>query len=201
MINGITLKICGICSVNDAVAAAGIGADYLGFHFRTDSPRHLSEGKYQRMAGGLPLTKRVAVLAEPAPADLARIARLGFDAVQIHCGPATTGEQLNQWAEAAGKSQLWLAPHFAPESLLHAPWLESVNTLLFGGAASDFKRLAQAHPGKTWILSGALHPDNIVAAVNATDALFVDLGAGVEESPGVMSQEKLFALWRALERL
>jgi phosphoribosylanthranilate isomerase len=201
MINGITLKICGICSVNDAVAAAGVGADYLGFVFHPESPRHVSEAKFQRMVASLPATRRVAVLAAPSPADLTRVAQLGFDAVQIHFEADTAETDLQAWADAARPRKLWLAPRLKPEAMLSPACLELADAILLDCSAADFKRHARAQPAKTWILSGPLHPDTIVQAVNTSDALFIDLDAGVEESPGIKSQEKLFALWRALERL
>ena len=42
MINAIQLKICGLTTVADAAAAAGIGADFLGFILYPKSPRYLS---------------------------------------------------------------------------------------------------------------------------------------------------------------
>lgn len=208
MINGITLKVCGIGSVNDAVAAAGVGADYLGFVFNEASPRHVSEGRFRRMLPALPAVKRVAVIDTPAPADLARLGRLGFEVFQVRFDPKGGGAGVREWAEAARPAKLWLAPRLVRGGGVEAAWLESADAILVevsdsddGAGWDDFRRLAQAHPEQTWILSGVLGPDNIVGAVDASDALFIDVGAGVEESPGVKSQEKLFALWRALERL
>jgi phosphoribosylanthranilate isomerase len=214
MINGITLKICGITSVNDAVTAAGVGADYLGFIFHAASPRHVSESKYQRMASVLPATKRVAVVVEPAVEDLGRLLALGFEAFQIHFASATPDQAISAWREAVQPRQLWLAPRLPEGEDVKASWIEAADALVLDTFHADkaggtgqigdwpkFKLHAQSHPEKTWILAGGLGPDNIASAVSATDALFIDVNSGVEESPGVKSQEKLFALWRALERL
>jgi phosphoribosylanthranilate isomerase len=213
MVNGLTLKVCGLTSVNDAVTASGIGADYLGFIFHPASPRHVGEAKYARMAPQLPTGRKVAVSVAPAPADLARLAALGFDAFQVHFDPETTTAVVGAWAETVGVGRLWLAPRLPPGRDVSAEWLPFAGTFLldayhadkFGGGGKpgdweQFRRHAAAHPGKTWILAGGLNPDNVAAAVAATGALFLDVNSGVESAPGVKSQEKLFALWRALER-
>lgn len=214
MINGITIKVCGITSTNDAVAAAGIGADYLGFIFHEASPRHVSESKFQRLAPTLPLAKRVAVLVEPAAERLKRLSAFGFAAFQIHFKTDTPLERMTAWAETVKPAQLWLAPRLPADEDAKPEWLGLADAVLLDtfhadkaggtGQTSDwpkFRRHAAAHPEKTWILAGGLNPDNVVSAINATDALFIDVNSGVEDSPGVKSQEKLFALWRALERL
>lgn len=214
MINGITLKVCGITSVNDAVAAAGVGADYLGFIFHAASPRHVSESKFQRMALALPATKRVAVVVEPTAEDLRRLLALGFDAFQIHFSSTIPDQIIMTWRDVVQPRQLWLAPRLPTGEDVKTAWIEAADAMVLdtfhadkaGGTGQTgdwmkFKRHAHAHPQKTWILAGGLGPENVASAVGATDALFIDVNSGVEEAPGVKSQEKLFALWRALERL
>ncbi|MCU0780141.1 MAG: phosphoribosylanthranilate isomerase [Akkermansiaceae bacterium] len=214
MINGITLKICGITSVDDAIAAAGIGADYLGFIFHPESPRQVSEARFRRMAAQLPPTRKVAVLVEADPARLERLLPFGFDAYQLHFRADAETTALTAWQQTVGRERLWLAPQLAPDAELHPEWLALADTFLcdtfhpgkFGGTGRtgnwpQFRRQAEAHPEKTWILAGGLTPDNLNAAIEATDALFVDVNSGVESAPGIKDPEKLFALWRALERL
>lgn len=214
MINGITLKICGLTSVNDAIAAAGIGADYLGFIFHPESPRQVSEARFRRMAPQLPAMRKVAVLVEPEPARLERLLPFGFDAFQLHFRADHAAADLAVWQQLVGRERLWLAPQLPPEAVVHPDWLALADTILldtfragkFGGTGQtgdwpQFRRHLEAHPDKTWILAGGLNPDNLNAAIEATDALFVDVNSGVESAPGVKDQEKLFALWRALERL
>ena len=81
--------------------------------------------------------------------------------------------------------------------------LDTFHADKFGGTGetgdwAKFKRHQAAHPGKTWILSGGLNPDNIAAAITATGAKFVDVNSGVEQSPGIKSPAKLQALVLAL---
>ena len=214
MINGISLKICGLTSVDDAIAAVGIGADYLGFIFDPESPRQVSEARFRRMAAQLPPVRKVAVLAEPEPGRLERLAPFGFDAYQLHFRAGIATSAVAAWRETVGRERLWLAPQLPPESAVPPDWLGLADTFLldtfhtgkFGGTGQTgdwarFRHHTQAYPEKVWILAGGLTPENVNAAIAATDALFVDLNSGVESAPGVKDQGKLFALWRALERL
>jgi phosphoribosylanthranilate isomerase len=214
MITGIRLKVCGITSVNDAVTAAGIGADFLGFIVHPDSPRHLTAAKYRALAGQLPPVARVAVCVEPAADQLAGLRDLGFGEFQVHFRPEWALENLAAVSAAAGPDRLWLAPRLPPGQDVQPEWLPLAQTFLldtfhpdrFGGTGATgdwakFRRHQSAHPAKTWILSGGLTPENVVGALAATDAVFIDVNSGVELSPGIKSQEKLFALWRAVERM
>ena len=75
----------------------------------------------------------------------------------------------------------------------------------FGGSGrtgdwAGFARLTEANPGKRWILAGGLNPDNVVPAIAASGARFVDLNSGVETHPGAKSPEKLRAAAEALRR-
>jgi len=253
MINGIALKVCGITRAEDAVAAAEIGADWLGFIFYPPSPRNLTREQYSALrsslagrarrpaepfrqaqgrepaegprltedGGGVSLSlgtpyqvmvpQHVAVCVEPAPADLAQLAALGFDAFQVHFPHTTPVHRIGAWAETVGFSRLWLAPKLPPGEDVKPEWLPFAQTYLldtfhadkFGGTGrtsdwAKFKRYATAHPEKTWILSGGLNPENITAAVSATGARFVDINSGVESSAGRKDGAKLLSFAQAL---
>jgi phosphoribosylanthranilate isomerase len=211
MVGEITAKICGITRAEDAVAAAEIGADWLGFIFYQPSPRHVTAAQFDAMRAKLPAVKKVAVGVEPAPADLAQLAALGFDAFQVHFPHTTPVHRIGAWAETVGVRRLWLAPKLPPGEDVKPEWLPFAETFLldtfhadkFGGTGqtgdwAKFKRHATAHPEKTWILSGGLDPENIAAAVSATGARFVDINSGVESSAGRKDRAKLLSLAQAL---
>lgn len=211
MINGVRLKVCGITSLVDADAADAVGADCLGFIFHAKSPRNVAPAQYAAMKERLPPRKKVAVCVEPAPAELAALEKLGFDHFQIHFNAATPLTALTAWSQLAGRSHLWLAPKLPPGQDVKPEWLPFADTFLidtfhpekFGGTGETgdwpkFKRHREANPGKTWILSGGLSPENIAAAVTATGARFVDVNSGVEQSAGIKSPAKLQALVLAL---
>jgi phosphoribosylanthranilate isomerase len=213
MINGVRLKVCGITSLVDADAADAVGADYLGFIFHAKSPRNISALQYQAMSERLPPRKRVAVCVEPTAAELAALVALDFDRFQIHFGASTPVEKSASWSQLAGRARLWLAPKLPPGEDVRAEWhgqaevflLDTFHAEKFGGTGetgdwAKFKRHREAHPGKTWILSGGLNASNIAAAVTATGASFVDVNSGVEHSPGIKDPAKLKAFVLALHQ-
>lgn len=211
MIANIRLKICGITRAEDAAAAAAVGADCLGFIFHAKSPRNLAAVQYAAMKERLPPLKRVAVCAEPTTAELTVLDKLGFDYFQIHCSVETPIATLAQWSQHLGRNRVWLAPKLPPGQDVKPEWLPVANTFLldtfhadkFGGTGetgdwAKFNRHREAHPSKTWILSGGLNAENIAAAVKATGAKFVDVNSGVEQAPGSKSPAKLQHFVQAL---
>ncbi|MBL9216203.1 MAG: phosphoribosylanthranilate isomerase [Opitutaceae bacterium] len=211
MINGIRLKVCGLTSLVDAEAADAVGADYLGFIFYPKSPRHAPLTQYEAMRERLPPRKKVAVTVEPTKADLRDIVALGFDYYQIHFGLNVETAAIAAWADAVGPGRLWLAPRVPPGKVIDDTVLPYADTFLLdtfhpdkpGGTGKtgdweEFRRYRTAHPGKRWILSGGLNPENIARAVKATGATFIDVNSGVEQSPGIKSPAKLKAFAMAL---
>jgi phosphoribosylanthranilate isomerase len=183
----------------------------LGFIFHPKSPRNLVHAQYAAMKERLPPRKKVAVCVEPSAAELGALERLGFDFFQIHFGAETPLPTLVAWSQFVGRTRLWLAPKLPPGAEVKPEWLPLADTFLldtfhadkFGGTGeiSDwdkFKRHRDAHPAKTWILSGGLNAENIATAVTSTGARFVDVNSGVEQSPGIKSPAKLQALVLAL---
>ena len=213
MIGGIKVKVCGLTSAGDAMAAVATGADHLGFNFYPKSPRGISVEHYLGLAPGLPRTKKVAVCVEPTPVELARFLDAGFDFVQVHFNAAEPPSHLAAWSRAVGAKRLWLAPKLPPGTGLKAEWLRLADTILldafdagkFGGTGRTgdwemFRQLQAAHPDRAWILAGGLNPENVAAAVAATGARWIDVNSGVESSPGVKDHAKLSALKAALDR-
>ena len=211
MINGVRLKVCGLTSLVDADAADAVGADCLGFIFYPKSPRGITLTQFAAMKDRLPPRRKVAVCVEPAAAELAALVTHRFDHYQIHFGAETPLPALAAWSQLAGRAALWLAPKLPPGQDVKPGWLPLADTFLldtfhadkFGGTGetgdwAKFKRHRDAHPAKTWILSGGLKPGNVAAAVAATGAKFLDVNSGVELSPGVKDPAKLKAFVLAL---
>jgi phosphoribosylanthranilate isomerase len=213
MMNGIRFKVCGLTSVVDAEFADRCGADYLGFILHPPSPRGLTLAQFGAMQGGLPPRKKVAVCVTPAVAELRDFAAAGADLFQVHFPHDTPLETLRAWSQTVGPNRLWLAPRLPPHFDVASAWLPLAETFLldtfqaekFGGTGrtgdwDKFARHQQAHPAKTWILSGGLNPENIGEALRQSGAHFVDVNSGVESAPGVKDHAKLEAFAAALLR-
>jgi phosphoribosylanthranilate isomerase len=213
MIDGIRFKVCGVTSHVDAEFADRCGADYLGFNLYPPSPRYVALETYRAMAGRLPGRGKVAVAVEPTPAELQTMRAAGFDFFQIHFKHDLPLETVTAWAKVVGGDRLWLAPKLPPVTdvppallpLAKHFLLDTFHNDKFGGTGltgdwAKFARHQQAHPDKTWMLSGGLNADNIGEALRASGTRFVDVNSGVESAPGVKDHEKLKAFVVALHR-
>jgi phosphoribosylanthranilate isomerase len=204
MIDGIRLKVCGLTSLVDVEFADRCGADYLGFILYQKSPRFVALETFRAMAARLPERGKVAVSVEPTGAELAAMNSAGFDFFQIHFRHDLAQSTVAGWSEIVGVDRLWLAPKLPPDVDVPASLLPLAKHFLldtfhankFGGTGATgdwpkFARHQQAHPEKTWILSGGLNPENIGDALRASGARFVDVNSGVESAPGVKDHPKL----------
>ncbi len=212
MVNDIKLKICGLTSVADAQAAAGIGADYLGFVLHPESPRYVTLEKFAQLKPDLPALPKVGVLVYTDMDALTRARDAGFDFIQLHFPNDTTFFEAALWTDIVPPDKLWLAPRVPPGKELDACFVPLADTFLLDaydpnqhggtGKTGDWAAFAylQAKFGKVcWVLAGGLNPENIGEAIAKSKAKFVDVNSGVEESPGIKSPAKLEALKLALQ--
>src|SRR2546429_9922347 len=81
----VKVKICGVCTAEDARAAVRAGADFLGLNFWPGSPRHVDVARARAIAESVPGTPLVGVFVD-APRDLVErvAAEVGLAAVPVH---------------------------------------------------------------------------------------------------------------------
>jgi phosphoribosylanthranilate isomerase len=66
----VSLKICGITRLEDALAAADLGVDWLGFNFFPDSPRYINISEAAVIIERLPpKVESVGILVKPTMCD------------------------------------------------------------------------------------------------------------------------------------
>ncbi|MGA2017996.1 MAG: phosphoribosylanthranilate isomerase [Opitutaceae bacterium] len=213
MIGGIQVKVCGLTSLADAALAGACGADYLGFNLYPKSPRRVSIEQYASMADDLPKVHTVAVAVEPDIRGLLAMQEAGFSHFQVHFRHDLPVARIAAWTHAVGAETLWLAPRLPPGVDVPESWLglsrgivlDTYDPSLFGGTGrtgdwDKFKRHQRGQPGKTWILSGGLNPENIGEAIAKTGARFIDVNSGVESAPGVKDHGKLRAFASAVRK-
>ncbi len=210
MIGELRLKVCGLTTAEDAAAAAGIGADFLGFILYPKSPRYLPLARFAELKPRLPVLPKVAVMVAPSAEELGAAVAVGFDFFQIHFPVPDSAVALRASAEV-GAVRLWLAPKLPPEAELTPELLALADTWLldtyradsFGGTGhtgdwAKFRSYREAHPAKRWILAGGLAPENVAAAVAASGAAMIDVNSGVESAPGCKDLAKFTRLREAL---
>ena len=199
----VRIKICGITRSEDALAAAELGADALGFVFYPRSPRYLAPEAAANIIAGLPsFVTTVGVFADSPLEEVRRVAALaGLDRVQL------SGEESPEycrslglrWIKAfrlAGRDDLNKIPAYGecPDILL-----DSYVKGVAGGSGAKFDWSWAAEAGKYGrvILAGGLDPDNVALAIRTAGPFGVDVSSGVESAPGIKNPERMARFIRA----
>lgn len=188
------VKICGITNAQDALWAANLGVDFLGLNFYHGSPRKVSLKHAKELIAQIPpFIKTVALFVdEPFESLKKTVTSTGVKIVQLH---GVESVDYVRQVKALGVQVIKGIAVGAPlEASATAPYEADVDYFLFdhrtpeqpGGTGQTFNwEWIQTIPfvGRPWFLAGGLTPDNIVAAIKQTQALFVDVCSGVEKSP------------------
>jgi phosphoribosylanthranilate isomerase len=201
----VKIKICGITNLEDALLAAALGADALGFIFYPRSPRYVTPETAREIIFQLPpFVAAVGVFVDEETAvikDLA--ARLGLDWVQLH------GQESPDYCRSLGRRVIKGFRIKDDNSLAAlAPYRDAVQALLLdtykpgqvGGTGESFDwhlaRVAKKY-GQI-ILAGGLTADNVAQAIKVGLPAAVDTASGTEAAPGRKDPAKLRAFFKAV---
>jgi phosphoribosylanthranilate isomerase len=196
----VRVKICGITTLEDALAAVEAGADAVGFVFHPPSPRYARLDIVREITRRLPpFVSRAGVFVD-APEDrvleVARVARL--DTVQLH--GKETHDFCRHFAELRVIKAFRMDGPAALTRLAEYPgvtWLlDSYLPGVFGGTGQTFNwdlACEAVRRGGRVILAGGLTPENVARAVAAVRPYAVDVSSGVESAPGAKDREKMRA--------
>ncbi len=204
----VKLKVCGITSLPDALAAVAAGAEYLGFNFYRPSPRYLEPAAAWAIIAQLPpgVTSVGVFVNEPEPDSvLALMERSGVQFAQLH------GDEDAEYCAEVGTARVIKALRVGADFVVHdvleypaaAILLDAYDKNLYGGTGRT-ANWALAHKAArltTVFLAGGLSPDNVVKAVRAVQPFAVDVNSGVESAPGVKDAGKLRLLKQALDSI
>jgi phosphoribosylanthranilate isomerase len=205
MVGTTRVKICGITNLEDALLAADLGAQALGFIFYAKSPRSIKpEAARQIIAQLPPLVLSVGVFVNEAAAVVLEVAEMvRLDWVQLH------GEESPQYCRFLSrnvmkairvKNQDSLAQMGPYQGAVRAFLLDTHKTGQQGGTGKsfDWSLARQAREVGPIVLAGGLHPGNVTAALREAAPLAVDVASGVEASPGKKDHGKLRAFFQAV---
>ena len=204
------VKICGICSVEDARAAEQLGASFLGMILSQGFGRSLLPDQAVGIARAVD-TPVVAVLVDESVDEAERIAMLvGVSVIQLHGEESVT---FVQELRTRGDWAIWKAVRVKePGNVTRAlsEYGSAVDGLLLdtwhserrggGGIAfawEEFSSLSEAFPPEVQlIVAGGLTPDNVEGAVRVLSPDVVDVSSGVELSPRVKDHDLIRAFVR-----
>jgi phosphoribosylanthranilate isomerase len=193
----VKVKICGITSLIDALAAVDAGADALGFVFFEKSPRYVTQEQVRKIVRQIPpFVARVGVFVNRPPEYVMRtVGACGLTAVQLSgdepvdfLGDAPFG--VIRTIRVRDNGSLSKMGAYPPGSAL---LLDSFQPGVFGGSGVTFDwTIADKMRGThRVIVAGGLTPQNVRAAIDALKPYGVDVSSGVEEQPGKKDPEKI----------
>lgn len=202
------IKICGNTRAEDAIAAADLGADFLGFIFIEASPRHVEAEHVAEIARAVRTGREhppqlVGVFRDASNDYIREIASVAtLDLVQLH--GAETEEDLVDLGLPAiktirvGDALPDTAATPSAEWLLFDTWDER----RAGGTGRrfDWSLLAMYERKKPFFLAGGITPENVSAAISLVRPDAIDLASGVESSPGIKDHAKLAQLFERVRR-
>jgi len=198
------IKICGIKTVDDALAAIDLGADLIGFNFYPKSPRYVEVGMCRNIMSKVRLIGRatcVGVFVNASVEEIhATMDTCGLGLAQLH-GDETVEfmESLQEKSFKAFRGIPNDVDGFArgdtPTFLVDA----SVKGLYGGsGVTADWNGAAELAKKYPLLLAGGLTPENVAEAVRRVEPWGVDVASGVESAPGKKDPSKMKAFVQAV---
>ncbi len=186
------VKVCGITSPEDAVAAAEAGADAIGLVFWPRSPRAVTIEQACAIGDALPpFVVRVGVFVDASRDEMARLADAArLDLLQLHGDEPP--DACNDLPRRALKA-IRVGDGFAPEDALRYEGrvagllLDTRSPGAPGGTGRAFDwSLARSvrKRSRFLLLAGGLTPENVHAALEAVRPDGVDASSNLEVEPG-----------------
>jgi phosphoribosylanthranilate isomerase len=198
------IKICGITTVKDALAALDAGADMLGFNFYPKSPRSIAVGTCRDIMSVMQKYGHIVYVGVFVNAPLQEIRATmhtcALTLAQLH-GDETSERMHSLYGKAfkafrgVPKSINGFARQEPPAFLVDA----AVKGTYGGtGVTADWRSAAELAKHYPILLAGGLTPENVQAAIQQVRPWGVDVASGVESSPGVKDAGKLKAFVKAV---
>jgi len=203
----VRVKICGITNLDDALLAAGLGADALGFIFYPKSPRYVAPETAREIIAQLPpLVTSVGVFVNEEAAVVREMAaRAGLDWLQVH------GQESPEYCRGLGRRVLKGFRIKDAASLAELkPFRGSVQAFLLDtykkgqvggtGETFDWELARKAKEYGQMVLAGGLTAENVAQAIEIAQPQAVDTASGTEASPGRKDPEKLRSFFLSVKR-
>jgi len=199
----VEVKICGLKTQAAVDAALKHEADYLGFVFYPPSPRFVAPKQAAALVTEVPELVVKTGLVVDATDEMLDVIMKAFpmDMIQLHGNEPP--ERCDELRERFGVPICKALPIATKDDVRRAFDYENhVDLLLFdakppqktkdgqealpggNGEAFDWSLMQHADFESAWMLSGGLTPQNVIRAIEMTDAEAVDVSSGVETVRG-----------------
>jgi phosphoribosylanthranilate isomerase len=209
----VSVKICGLKTVNDVRAAADAGARYVGFVFFPKSPRHLEIADAAILAASVPIgVCKVALTVNADDAQLDAITdAVPLDMLQLHGSesPERVAQVKARYglpvmkalgvADHSDLAQLDLYSGVADQILVDTKKPKGSDLPGGNGLTFDWGLLSRRVWRCPWMLAGGLTAENVGEAIQRTGARQIDLSSGVESAPGVKDPDLIRAFIQAAQ--
>lgn len=216
------IKICGIKTLPDALAAIQTGADLLGFNFYPKSPRYIEPETCAEITSILrekhpsiilvgvfvnsPIPKIRVTLeiahldlaqlhGDETPEMLAELGSLGFKAIRLPSSVSVRDSVMASVDQSVSVRESATKSADQPALLI-----DSSAPGLYGGSGltTDWDAAAQIASRLPVLLAGGLTPENVAEAIQKVHPWGVDVASGVESAPGVKDPAKMHAFVKAV---
>lgn len=199
----IVVKICGITNIEDAECAVKYGADIIGF-ILAKSPRQIEINKVKDIINKLnSKVLKVAVVVDEHIDEAVNAVREGWlDAVQFQ-GDVREDiiESLNiSWYKVIrvnNRADFNQSNYYSPIILY-----DTFSKEVYGGTGKqiDDNLLEYAKNNDIDLyLAGGITPGNAKSIISKYNPLLIDIGSGVEKSPGIKDHDKIRRLFEELK--
>lgn len=194
----IRIKICGICDLDGAKAAAESGADLIGFHF-CDSDRRVTPEDAKKILEALDVHPRiVGVFIDQPDGEVRQIADfVGLDLLQLH-GSEPPGFEAGRPVMKVLKVKGHTVPGADdwPDPIMLDSW--SADQRGGTGRTWDWDLARPLLAERQVFIAGGLEPGNVGKVVSGFKPYGVDVSSGVETRVRVKDPEKIRAFIRAV---
>jgi phosphoribosylanthranilate isomerase len=201
----VKVKICGVRTLEEAVAALDAGADALGFNFWPRSPRYIAPEAAREITRSVsPLASLIGVFVNEETRRIEEIVSVaGLSAVQLH------GDETPEFCERMSSIKVIKAfrvgADFNVEVIRSYPVsMALLDTSIKGsyggtGRRFDWRVVVEAKQIAPVMLAGGLSIENVAEAIQHVRPFAVDVCSGVEAEPGRKDLNKLRKFMAAVD--
>ena len=204
------IKICGIKTLKDALAAIDAGADYLGFNFYPKSVRFIEKETCAEITYVLkrehPNIKLVGVFVNSSMDEVKNILETcSLDLAQLHGDE--TPEMFARLAPNVFKAFRGVKDVEADKRMIAdgepAFLADAAVKGVYGGSGvkADWSAAAELAKKYPLLLAGGLTPENVADAVRQVKPWGVDVATGVESGAGEKDTAKMSAFINAIRQI